>query len=119
MYYGIDLKTKERKSLWQRPCDKSKLQTFWYFYTWPIKFMLTISIPSPKTYPKLFPITFFMCIIWIGANSYLVVWMIVRIGLTFNIPDSVMGLTFLAAGGCLPEAISAFLMARQGTYNLF
>ncbi|KOB75506.1 Uncharacterized protein OBRU01_07618 [Operophtera brumata] len=33
---------------------------------------------------------------------------------TFLIPDSVMGMTFLAFGGCLPEAFSIFIMSRRG-----
>lgn len=35
-------------------------------------------------------------------------------GHTYSIPESVMGLTFLAAGGCMPEAISSVLMIRKG-----
>lgn len=35
-------------------------------------------------------------------------------GFTFKIPDAVMGLTFLAAGGCMPEGISSVLMVRKG-----
>lgn len=35
-------------------------------------------------------------------------------GYTFKIPDAVMGLTFLAAGGCMPEGISSVLMIRKG-----
>lgn len=46
-----------------------------------------------------------------------VVWMVTVIGFTFKIPEAVMGLTFLAAGGCLPEAFSAVIMARKG--NIF
>lgn len=40
--------------------------------------------------------------------------MVTVIGFTFKIPEAVMGLTFLAAGGCLPEAFSAIIMARKG-----
>lgn len=36
------------------------------------------------------------------------------LGYTFKIPDAVMGLTFLAAGGCMPEGISSVLMIRKG-----
>lgn len=35
----------------------------------------------------------------------------------FKIPDAVLGLTFLAAGGCLPEAISITIMSRRGKKN--
>ncbi|XP_026464579.1 sodium/potassium/calcium exchanger 5-like [Ctenocephalides felis] len=55
-----------------------------------------------------------MCIVWIGVNAYLVFWMVAVIGVTLGVPDSVMGMTFLAAGGCLPEAISIVIMSRKG-----
>lgn len=37
------------------------------------------------------------------------------IGDTLEIPDSVMGLTFLAAGTSVPEAVSSVIVAKQGT----
>lgn len=42
--------------------------------------------------------------------------MVTVIGFAFKIPEAVMGLTFLAAGGCLPEAFSAIIMARKGIF---
>lgn len=140
-----------RKSLWNLPIG-NRLKTIWWAYTWLIKFMLTMTIPNPKTYRRLYPLTFLMCIIWIGLNAYMVVWMVTVIGTrrdsiqsfttlklslyslhfssiflspnvfflvdrilgyTFRIPDAVMGLTFLAAGGCMPEGISAVLLVRK------
>lgn len=35
-------------------------------------------------------------------------------GDTLNIPDSVMGITFLAAGTSVPEAVSSVIVAKQG-----
>ena len=35
-------------------------------------------------------------------------------GHTLRIPDSVMGLTFIAAGTSVPEAVSSIIVARQG-----
>lgn len=35
-------------------------------------------------------------------------------GYTLRVPDAVMGLTFLAAGGCMPEGISSVLAIRKG-----
>lgn len=35
-------------------------------------------------------------------------------GDTLNIPDSVMGLTFLAAGTSVPEAVSSVIVTNQG-----
>lgn len=35
-------------------------------------------------------------------------------GDTLRIPDSVMGITFLAAGTSVPEAVSSVIVAKQG-----
>lgn len=37
-------------------------------------------------------------------------------GDTLRIPDSVMGITFLAAGTSVPEAVSSVIVAKQGTF---
>lgn len=39
-------------------------------------------------------------------------------GYTFNINDAVLGLTFLAIGGSIPEASSAIVNARNGLLNI-
>lgn len=38
-------------------------------------------------------------------------------GDTFRIPDSIMGLTFLAAGMSVPEAVSSVIVTNQGMIN--
>lgn len=40
-----------------------------------------------------------------------------EIGDTLKIPDSVMGITFLAAGTSVPEAVSSVIVAKQGEDN--
>ena len=35
-------------------------------------------------------------------------------GHTLKIPDSVMGLTFIAAGTSIPEVVSSLIVSRQG-----
>nr|XP_012219105.1 PREDICTED: sodium/potassium/calcium exchanger 4-like isoform X1 [Linepithema humile]XP_012219106.1 PREDICTED: sodium/potassium/calcium exchanger 4-like isoform X1 [Linepithema humile]XP_012219107.1 PREDICTED: sodium/potassium/calcium exchanger 4-like isoform X1 [Linepithema humile] len=84
--------------------------------TWPIHlvFMCTIPDCEKPRFKNWFPITFLMCIIWIGSLSYVVAWMITIIGDTLKIPDSVMGITFLAAGTSVPEAVSSVIVAKQG-----
>ena len=42
------------------------------------------------------------------------VWWAEVIGVTFGIPDTVMGLTFLAAGTSIPDLLSSVIVARQG-----
>ena len=36
------------------------------------------------------------------------------IGYTLGIPDSIMGITFLAAGTSVPDAMASVMVARQG-----
>lgn len=128
-----DLK-KRGKSLFRCP-EGGILRKIWWLYTWPIKLILTCLCPDPKKYRKLYPITFIMCIAFIGANSFIIVWMltvfgelnflgimliwicftlVVFIGTTFKIPDVVMGLTFLSAGSAMPEALSSIMSVRKG-----
>lgn len=70
---------KIRKSLWRLP-NSTRVKSIWWVYTWPIKCILTLTIPNPKTFRRLYPLTFVMCIIWIGLNAYMIVWMISVIG---------------------------------------
>lgn len=39
------------------------------------------------------------------------------LGHTFHIPDTVMGLTFIAAGVSVPDAIASLIVVREGTYD--
>lgn len=72
-------KKKNCNGLWQLPFS-TRLKTFWWIYTWPIKLVLTLTIPNPKKYRRMYPITFVMCIVWIALNSYMVIWMLSVIG---------------------------------------
>lgn len=147
-------------SLIRFPKEKSCFRQVMWFVIWPIHFLFALTIPDcerPRL-KKLFPLTFIMCIVWIGSLSYMVAWMITIIGEcvarismfrqtgedfftaapmlgkirkyffifsgdTLKIPDSVMGITFLAAGTSVPEAVSSVIVAKQGTtenvFNFF
>ncbi|XP_015602798.1 sodium/potassium/calcium exchanger 3 [Cephus cinctus] len=88
----------------------------WWVLTWPINLALLITVPDCRR-PSLkswFPLTFIMCVVWIATMSYVVSWVITIIGDTLSIPDSVMGLTFLAAGMSVPEAVSSVIVTNQG-----
>lgn len=100
-------------TLW-KISSETWLRLIWWFYSWPIRFVLTFTVPNPLFMRRWYPLTFVMCIIYIGGCSFFVFWMMSIIGFTFGIPDTVMGLTFLAMGGCMPEAISAVLVIRTG-----
>ncbi len=46
--------------------------------------------------------------------AYLLVWLVVIVGYTLNIRDSIMGLTVLAFGSSIEEIFSAIVMTRRG-----
>ena len=41
----------------------------------------------------------------------------VLVGFTMGIPDSIMGITFLAAGTSVPDAMASVMVAKQGMLN--
>lgn len=61
-----------------------------------------------------------MCKNFLNIFQIFVLFRMIRItfmyisGNTFRIPDSIMGLTFLAAGMSVPEAVSSVIVTNQG-----
>ncbi|KAH8270707.1 hypothetical protein KR044_010019 [Drosophila immigrans] len=106
----------EGYSLLTYPKGTSCFAQFTWLIIWPIHLLFRIAIPDCKKAKnnRIFPLTFIMCIVWIGSLSYVVAWMITIIGDTLKIPDSVMGITFLAAGTSVPEAVSSVIVAKRG-----
>lgn len=47
-------------------------------------------------------------------QEFSVILSISVLGYTLGIPDSAMGITFLAAGGSVPEGVAAVVVARAG-----
>jgi len=82
----------------------------------PLALMLYFSIPdcSRDDRAKFYPVTFMLCISWIGALSYVMVWMCTTLGEVAGIPDTIMGLTLLAGGTSIPDALSSLAVARKG-----
>ena len=62
----------------------------------------------------MFVLSFFCSVFWICLYSYIMVWMITIIGFTLGIPDTVMGLTFIAAGVSVPDALSGIAVVKEG-----
>ncbi|XP_073474773.1 sodium/potassium/calcium exchanger 5 isoform X1 [Aquarana catesbeiana] len=77
-------------------------------------FYLTIPDCRRKSRHNWFILTFIMSAIWISGVTYILVWMVTIVGGTFGIPDTVMGLTLLAAGTSIPDTVASVLVAREG-----
>ena len=52
-----------------------------------------------------------MSTVWIAAYSYMMVWMVCLIGYTVGVADTIMGITFLAAGTSIPGTDSSDILA--------
>ncbi|GBM34231.1 Sodium/potassium/calcium exchanger 4 [Araneus ventricosus] len=82
----------------------------------PLLVVLHYTIPDCRKdkWRKFFLLTFFTSIVWTAVFSYVMVWMVTLVGYTLGIPDSIMGITFLAAGTSVPDAFASLIVARQG-----
>lgn len=105
------------ESIFAYPHSASRFMKFWWIFVFPIKLVLRMIIPHPMRYRRLYPVSFIMCILTIGANAYLIVWMLTAFGVAIHVPTIVMGLTFLAAGSTMPEAVSSLISLRNGKRN--
>ncbi|XP_075537518.1 sodium/potassium/calcium exchanger 5-like [Dermacentor variabilis] len=109
----------EHESVWSMPDEGSVSQILWVLF-WPARFLLHFTVPDCRrpSMRKWFPLSFVLSVVWIGAVSYVTVWMVTIIGFTLGIPDSVAGITLLAAGTSIPEVFSSVIVARNGLGNM-
>jgi len=68
-------------------------------------------MPAGEDY---FIVTFFACLLWLIVFSYCMVVWVTIIGAVFGISDYIMGLTILASGTSIPDALSSMYMAKEG-----
>ncbi|KAL0278850.1 UNVERIFIED_CONTAM: hypothetical protein PYX00_000539 [Menopon gallinae] len=102
---------KERRKWW-RTARNILLQ--------PLFILMSLSIPDVRKdkVRKFYPVTFVMCVVWIGMSTYFGTWMISTIGETIGVPDSVMGMVFMAAGGSVVEVYAVFYKVRRGECSI-
>ncbi|KAK7925520.1 hypothetical protein WMY93_007830 [Mugilogobius chulae] len=84
--------------------------------TWPLGVLLYCTVPNclQPRWHRWFMVTFVASTLWIAVFSYLMVWMVTIISSTLDIPDYIMGITFLAAGTSVPDCMASLIVARQG-----
>lgn len=111
---SIDGTISEVKSPFSYPHDSSLLKKIIYFINFPLNLVLYYTIPKPTIFPFIFSITFMMSLVWLSLFSYVMVWMITIIGYTFSIPDTIMGITFIAFGASVEDVLSSLNVARKG-----
>jgi len=102
------------------PLDVSFPEGTWarvnYILLAPLVLSLWLTVPDVRAEgnKKKFAIAFIGSICWIGVYSFLMVEWATMLGKEMGIPDTVMGLTFLAAGTSIPDLLTSVIVARQG-----
>ncbi|XP_058812208.1 probable sodium/potassium/calcium exchanger CG1090 [Topomyia yanbarensis] len=100
----------------EKPVDGNIFAQVSWAIVYPIHYTARLTMPDCKLekYKNWYPFTFLISMIWISFYSYFMVWMITIIGSTLGIPDTVMGLTFVAAGVSVPDALSSIAVIKEG-----
>lgn len=102
-------------SPWDFPSEGLKDRLLFILW-WPINFTLWYTVPrcGEEEYKHLYMVSFIASTVWIAFYSYIMVWMVAFCGFALGIPDTIMGLTFLAAGTSVPDTIASVLVAKEG-----
>ncbi|KAM6943060.1 sodium/potassium/calcium exchanger 5 isoform 2-T2 [Xenentodon cancila] len=108
----------EHKSVFSVP--ESDLKRIIWVLSLPVIALLFVTIPDCRRrfWKQWFMITFLMSAVWISAFTYVLVWMVTVVGETLGIPDTVMGLTLLAAGTSIPDTVASVMVAREGKADM-
>ncbi|KAL8605834.1 hypothetical protein ACOMHN_051443 [Nucella lapillus] len=103
------------ESPWTVP-DSYLGRVFWVAML-PVKAVCYFTVPDCRrggVWRRLYMLTFLASVVWIAAFTYVMVWVITIAGDALSIPDTVMGLTLLAAGTSIPDCLAGVLVARDG-----
>ena len=100
----------EFENIMEFPAD-TKGRIMW-FICLPVHLPVYYTVPVPDE--KRFLWTFGLSLVWIAVYAYFMVWWATTFGKIVGISDIIMGLTFLAAGTSIPDAISSVAVARIG-----
>ena len=118
----VDGEPDDDEDMWELPTawsdSKHKCCVGWFWFVlkapWLGLFTITIPHPSPKKCERLYVLTFIMCIVWMGGLCFVEVILVSFLGCTWNIDPTVLGITFLAIGTSVPDAIASIIVARDG-----
>lgn len=94
----------------------------WIFFPitffWRLLFSITIVDCSDEKRAKYWWATFLLSILWISGISYVMVEAARISGCLIGIPATAMGLTVLAAGTSVPDALASISVARDGAGDM-
>ncbi|KAL2088916.1 hypothetical protein ACEWY4_015815 [Coilia grayii] len=116
--HGLNEIPEDHKSVFKMP--ENDLRRILWVLSLPAIVLLYLTVPDCRRrfWKKWYMVTFFMSAVWISAFTYVLVWMVTVVGETLSIPDTVMGLTLLAAGTSIPDTVASVLVAREGKADM-
>ncbi|KAK7152357.1 hypothetical protein R3I94_008628 [Phoxinus phoxinus] len=116
--HGLNEIGQEQKSVFTMP--EHDLKRILWVLSLPAIVLLFLTIPDCRRrfWRKCYMITFLMSAVWISAFTYVLVWMVTVVGETLGIPDTVMGMTLLAAGTSIPDTVASVMVAREGKADM-
>ncbi|KAJ1459882.1 Sodium/calcium exchanger protein-domain-containing protein [Pelagophyceae sp. CCMP2097] len=106
------------ESAWEDPWQwpESVGEKSFFILVLPLKGLLYATLPDCSHPDKAdrFLRTFVGSLVWLSLFAYLMVIWTTIIGAVLGVCDYVMGLTVLACGTSIPDALSSMYMAREG-----
>ncbi|XP_037025683.1 probable sodium/potassium/calcium exchanger CG1090 [Bradysia coprophila] len=115
-YKSKDPKSQDIVNPLEKPVDGGLPAVISWGIVYPIHYMCRLTMPDCRTekYRNWYAFTFLISMVWISFYAFFMVWQITIIGTTMGIPDTVMGLTFVAAGVSVPDALSSIAVIKEG-----
>jgi len=111
-----DEEDEDEGGYWEFDAGDSTFEKTIFYIAFPFHLVFRVTIPRSdhsKT-ENWFMLTFFMCLVWICVICYVMVTAVEEIGALINLSPAVMGLTILAAGTSVPDAIASILVGQKG-----
>lgn len=85
---------------------------------WKLLFRWTVLDCKRERWRLYWPVSFIIAVLWIMALSYFMVEATRLAGCYVGVPSAVMGLTLLAAGTSVPDALASIAVARTGRADM-
>jgi sodium/potassium/calcium exchanger 5 len=106
----------------EKPANPFEMPEKWFMkivhvVLFPISLLFFLTVPDSRRpffqpFPRYF-LGFIVSAAYVGVLTYLLVWMVVVLIYTLGIPDTVAGLTILAAGTSVPEVVAGIIVTRK------
>eukprot|EP01087_Luapelamoeba_hula_P023446 TRINITY_DN861_c0_g1_i2.p1 TRINITY_DN861_c0_g1~~TRINITY_DN861_c0_g1_i2.p1 ORF type:complete len:559 (+),score=84.05 TRINITY_DN861_c0_g1_i2:294-1970(+) len=87
-----------------------------HYASQPYLFVFSHTIPDMHTprSKRVYILAFLVCVMWIGAMSWLLVEISSKAGCILEIDPAVLGVTIIAMGGGIPECLITMSIAKEG-----